>query len=155
MKPLLFSVLPVAAALLWACHEQTAPVSDADDVGDSLEITGEDRADQFQPECQPCFVDQSCRFTSLCMDSKTTVQCATVDRRNVPGPGGAICCEGRLCENGDTAQCPEGERCFERFEGEPENRTFNEARCLPPPDAATDADDEGWTEPESYQTACR
>jgi hypothetical protein len=145
--------LPLVAFAVLAqpagCLESSKP---SPDTGDDEEPDAP--SDDDGQECQPCFVDVPCTFTSICLEAGTLVPCVQVTQRNVPGPSGAICCEGHVCSKGEPAACPAGETCHERFGGTAEDRTSNEARCMTPADAGTD-DDGGWTEPGSFLTECR
>jgi hypothetical protein len=147
-----FLPLVVMAVLVQpaGCHESSKPAPDA---GDDEEPDAP--PDEYVQECQSCFVDVPCTFTSVCLDSGTLVPCVQETRRNVPGPYGVTCCEGSVCSDGEPAACAAGETCHERFEGTAENRTSSEARCMVPADAGTDGDDGGWAVPGSYLAGCR
>jgi len=145
--------LPLVAFAMLAqiagCHESSKPPPDGEDQ-EEPDAPPED----YRQECQPCVADVPCTFESICLSAGTVVPCVQVTRQNVPGPSGAICCEGHVCDEGEPDACPAGETCHERFEGTAEARTSNEARCMTPSDAGTD-DDGGWAEPGSYLTECR
>lgn len=84
-----------------------------------------------------CLADFPCGRTSACLDLRTVQQCRTLSCREVCG---TPCCEGSSCRTEGVPQpCPPGTVCFQ-------SRAM--AACLPPPDAGSDVDYDGWFIPD-------